>query len=179
MAPYRATLTATGPGLRLVGGTASGHSVLFDTEEGDSAARPMEVLLAALGACGGMDVLSILRKKQQPIGFYHVRVEGERRDEHPRIFTEIRVVHEVEGPGVDVAALKRAIELSAGRYCSISAMLSSGVVKISHWYVLRGATPGDDEVGEVMVTGPYLEPGTALADKPAAAASTAGAKPTA
>lgn len=175
MAPYRATLTAAGPGLRLVGGTASGHSVLFDDAEGDSAARPMEVLLAALGACGGMDVLSILRKKQQPIGFYHVRVEGDRRDEHPRIFTEIRVVHEVEGAGVDVSALKRAIELSAGKYCSISAMLSSGVVRIRHWYVLRGATPGEDEVGEVIVTGPHLEPGTALADSPPVAQATAGA----
>ena len=163
MAPYRATLTAVGPGVRLVGGTASGHSVLFDDEEGDSAARPMEVLLAALGACSGMDVLSIMRKKKQPIGFYHVRVEGDRRDDHPRIFTEIRVVHELEGPGIDLAALKRAIELSAGRYCSISAMLSSGVVKLSHWYVLRGSTPGDDEVGEVLVTGPNTEPGTALA----------------
>ena len=162
-----------------MGGTASGHSVLFDNEEGDSAARPMEVLLAALGACGGMDVLSIMRKKQQPIGFYHVRVEGERRDEHPRVFTEIRVVHEVEGAGIDVDALKRAIELSAGKYCSISAMLSSGAVKISHWYVLRGSSPGDDEVGEVMVTGPNTVPGTALADGTAPAASAAGAKPTA
>lgn len=164
MARKRATITAAGPGLRFVAGTASGHAVIFDNEEGDSAARPMEVLLAALGACTGMDVLSIMRKKQQPIGFYHVRVEGEQRDEHPRIYTEIRVVHEVEGAAIDVSALKRAIELSAAKYCSISAMLSSGVVRIHHWYVLRGATPGEDEVGEVIVTGPNLEPGTALAD---------------
>jgi len=165
MARKRATITAAGPGLRFVAGTASGHAVLFDNEEGDSAARPMEVLLSALGACSGMDVLSIMRKKQQPIGFYHVRVEGEQRDEHPRVFTDIRVVHEVEGQGVDVDALKRAIELSAGKYCSISAMLSAGVARIHHWYVLRGVTPGDDEVGEVIVTGPHLEPGTALADQ--------------
>jgi putative redox protein len=164
MAPKRATITAAGPGLRFVGGTASGHSVLFDDEEGDSAARPLEVLLAALGACSGMDVLSILRKKKQPIGYYHVRVEGDQREEHPRVYTEIRVVHEIEGPGVDVVALKRAIELSAARYCSISAMLSSGIVRISHWYVLRGATPEDDQVGEVMITGPHAEPGAALVE---------------
>jgi putative redox protein len=164
MAPKRATITAAGPGLRFVGGTASGHSVLFDDEEGDSAARPLEVLLAALGACSGMDVLSILRKKKQPVGYYHVRVEGDQREEHPRVYTEIRVVHEIEGPGVDVVALKRAIELSAARYCSISAMLSSGIVRISHWYVLRGATPEDDQVGEVMITGPHAEPGAALVE---------------
>ena len=177
MARKRATITAAGPGLRFVAGTASGHAVLFDDESGDSAARPMEALLAALGACSGMDVLSIMRKKQQPIGFYHVRVEGEQRDEHPRVFTEIRVVHEVEGPGIDVDALKRAIELSAGSYCSISAMLSSGVVKIHHWYVLRGSTPGDDEVGEVIVTGPNTVPGTALPETRTEAR--AEAKPTA
>ncbi len=65
---------------------------------------------------------------------------------------------------VDLVALKRAIELSASRYCSISAMLSSGIARVSHWYVLRGATPGEDEVGEVLVTGPHTEPGSALAE---------------
>jgi putative redox protein len=160
MAPKRATITATGPGMRLVAGTASGHAVLFDDEEGDSAARPTEVLLAALGACAGMDVLSILRKKQQPVASYHVRIEGDQRTEHPRVFTEIRMVHEVEGAGVDPRAVRRAIELSASRYCAISAMLASGVVSIHHWYVLRGATPGEDEVSEVMVSGPHAEPGS-------------------
>lgn len=158
MAPKRATVAATGPGLRLVAGTASGHAVLFDDEEGNSAARPMEVLLGALGACSGMDVLSILRKKQQPVAAYHVRVEGEQRVEHPRVFTEIQLVHEIEGDGIDPAAVRRAIELSAERYCSISAMLSSGVVRIHHRYVIRGASECDDEVGEVIVTGPHAEP---------------------
>ena len=152
-------MTAAGPGLRLVGGTASGHAVIFDDEVGDTAARPIEVLLAALGACSGMDVLSILRKKQQPVVSYHVRVEGDQTDVHPHVFTEIRIVHEVEGSGVQPAAIKRAIELSATRYCSISAMLASGVARIHHWYVLRGATPGEDEVGEVVVTGPHALPG--------------------
>lgn len=158
MAPKRATVTATGPGLRLVAGTASGHAVLFDDEVGDSAARPMEVLLGALGACSGMDVLSILRKKRQPVAWYRVRVEGDQREEHPRVYTEIRVVHEVEGAGVDREAVRRAVELSATRYCSISAMLASGVVRLSHWYVLRGNTPEEDEAAEVLVTGPHADP---------------------
>jgi putative redox protein len=158
MAPKRATVTATGPGLRLVAGTASGHAVLFDDEVGDSAARPMEVLLGALGACSGMDVLSILRKKRQPVAWYRVRVEGDQREEHPRVYTDIRIVHEVEGAGVDREAVRRAVELSATRYCSISAMLASGVVRLSHWYVLRGNTPEEDEAGEVLVTGPYADP---------------------
>lgn len=154
MARKRATLTAVGPGLRFVGGTASGHAVMFDNEAGDSAARPTEVLLGALGACAAMDVLSILRKKQQQIGSYHVRIEGDQRDEHPRVFTDIRIVHEFEGPRIDPAAVRRAIELAATRYCTISAMLASGVTQLRHWYVLRGAAPDADEVGEVIVTGP-------------------------
>ena len=161
MAPKRATITATGPGMRLVAGTASGHAVLFDDAEGDSAARPLEVLLCALGACSGMDVLSILHKKQQPVTSYHVRVEGDQREEHPRVFTQIRMIHEIEGSGVESGAVRRAIELSAGRYCAISAMLASGVVEIHHWYVIRGATPGEDEVGEVMISGPNTQPGSA------------------
>ncbi len=162
MAPKRVTITAAGPGLRLVAGTASGHAVMFDDEEGNSAARPTEVLLAALGACTAMDVLSILRKKRQPVSSYRVRVDGDQRDEYPRVFTEIRIVHEVEGTGVDGDSIKRAIELSASRYCTISAMLSSGDVPIHHWYVLRGATEQGDEVGEVLVTGPHAAPGSEI-----------------
>ncbi|MEX2548115.1 MAG: OsmC family protein [Chloroflexota bacterium] len=162
MAPKHATISVVGPGLRLLGVTASGHSVAFDDAEGDSGARPAEVLLAALGACSAMDVLSILRKKRQPVSWYRARVEGDQREEHPRVFTEIRVVHEIEGSGVDATAVRRAIELSAGRYCSISATLSSGVTRVRHWYVLRGATRADDEVREVLVTGPHSEPGAPM-----------------
>lgn len=172
MAPKRATITATGPGMRLVAGTASGHAVLFDDAEGNSAARPTEVLLSALGACSGMDVLSILRKKQQRVTSYHVRVEGDQRDEHPRVFTQIRMIHEIEGSGVEPAAVRRAIELSAGHYCAISAMLASGVVEIHHWYVIRGSTPGEDEVGDVMISGPHTEPGSAPVSGGAATVAT-------
>lgn len=154
----RATVSYGGMGLRFVGGTGSGHAIAFDDEAGNTGARPMEAVLSALGACTAMDVLSILRKKQQQVDWYRVRVEGEQRAEHPRVFTSIRVVHEVDGRGVDRAALRRAIELSAGRYCSVGAMLGAGVTKISHWYLLRGELPYDDDVAEVITFGPHAEP---------------------
>lgn len=155
----RATVNYGGPGLRFLGGTGSGHATPFDDEVGNTGARPVEVVLSALGACTGMDVLSILRKKRQHVSWYRVRVEGEQRAEHPRVFTSIRIVHEVDGRNVERTALRRAIELSATRYCPIGAMLASGVTRISHWYLLRGELPYDDEVAEVCVAGPYAEPG--------------------
>lgn len=153
MANKRATISYVGPGLRLQAATDSGHGLVFDDVDGDGGPRPMEVLLAALGACTAMDVISILRKKRQEIGAYRVRVEGEQATDHPHVLRAARVVHEFEGGRLDPAAVRRSIELSAGRYCAISATLASGVTRVSHWYVLRGATPADDEVGEVLVTG--------------------------
>jgi putative redox protein len=171
----RATVNYGGIGLRFLGGTDSGHATAFDDEEGNSGGRPMEVLLSALGACTAMDVLSILRKKHQQVAWYRVRVEGEQRAEHPRVFTSIRLVHELDGRDVDRGALRRAIELSATKYCSVGAMLSAGVTKISHWYLLRGDVPFDDEVGEVVTIGPHRQPdGELSAAEGSAQAGSAG-----
>jgi putative redox protein len=160
MTAKRALVSYIGPGLRFQAATGSGHGLLFDDVEGDGGPRPTEVLLAALGACTAMDVISILRKKQQAVGTYRVRLEGEQAGEHPRVVTNVRVVHEFEGGQLDPVAVRRAIELSAGRYCPISTTLASGITRVSHWYVLRGGTPADDEVAEVLVSGPGTEPGT-------------------
>ncbi|HZQ08491.1 MAG TPA: OsmC family protein [Anaerolineae bacterium] len=88
----------------------------------DDGPQPTEVLLTALAACTGMDVISILLKKRQPVKSLKVLVEGKRADEHPRVFTEIQVVYYVRGE-VTPAALARSIELSETKYCPISIML--------------------------------------------------------
>ena len=156
MAAKRALVSYVGPGLRMQAATGSGHGLTFDDVEGDEGPRPTEVLLAALGACTAMDVVSLLRKKRQQLGSYRVRLEGEQDTaQHPHVMTSVRVAHEFEGGILDPAAVRRSIELSAGRYCAISATLASGGTRVSHWYVLRGETPADDEVGEVLVSGPY------------------------
>jgi putative redox protein len=154
MAIKRATVRFDGPGLRFLAATDSGHALAFDDEAGNTGARPMEALLAALGTCSAMDVLSVLRKKRQSVSWYRVRVEGEQREEHPRVFTHIRVVHEFDGHDVELGAVRRAIELSATRYCSVGAMLAAGTARVSHWYLLRGSAPADDEIGEVVSRGP-------------------------
>jgi putative redox protein len=146
-------------GMRLVARTGSGHSVVMDDGEGSSGARPTELVAAALGACTAMDVLSILDKKRQDFDRYAIHVRAVQREAYPQVFTEIEIVHEVEGPGVDVAAVRRCIELSATKYCPVSAMLSAGATEIHHRYrVIRTGDAPSTEEGEVLVTGPGARP---------------------
>lgn len=84
----------------------------------------MELLLIALGGCTGADVVSILDKKRQRVTAYEIEVRGDRRPEHPRIYTSIEVVHRFRGYKVDPKAVAHAIELSETKYCSVSAMLA-------------------------------------------------------
>lgn len=134
--------------------TEGGHSVVMDTAppEGDEgAASPKQTLLAALAGCTAMDVASILRKKQQRAASYEIVVTGEEADKHPKVFTRITVEHRVSGE-VSAEALRRSIELSATRYCPVSATLSR-VATVEHRYRLTGPD-GSDSEALVAVTGP-------------------------
>ncbi len=74
-----------------------------------------------------MDVISILRKKQQQVTAFEVRVNAEQRHEHPHVFTKAVITYEIVGRAVEEAAVRRAIELSATRYCPAQAMLAKTV----------------------------------------------------
>ena len=157
MATRTVTATLDGDGLRLVARTGSDHTVVMDNAEGDSGPLPAELLVVAQAGCTAMDVISVLRKKRQAFTRYEVRVVAEQRDEPPpHVFERMRIVHIVEGT-VDVEALRRAIELSATKYCTVTGNLSSGVTEIHHAYIVRGAA-GDEQYGEVVVTGPAESP---------------------
>ena len=134
--------------------TAGGKVIDLDGDppEGDNEAPgPKETLLAALAGCTSMDVASILRKKRQAADRYEIAVEGDSADEHPKVFTAIRVEHRVHG-AVTPEALRRSIELSATRYCPVNAMLSA-MATIEHRY--RLTDPGGTEnEALVAVTGP-------------------------
>jgi putative redox protein len=113
------------------------------------------MILVGLIGCTGMDVASILAKKRQPTDRYEVAVVAEIAAAPPRVFTRIVVEHRVSG-AVAVEALRRAIELSATRYCPVSAMLRKAV-PIEHRYRLR--QPGQPErEGLVVITGPEDTP---------------------
>ena len=82
------------------------------------------------------------------------------REEYPQVFTRIDLIHDVIGPGVTEAGVRRCIELSATKYCPVSAMLSMGETEIHHGYRIEntGADPFT-ALGEVVVTGPALGAG--------------------
>lgn len=146
-------------GMRFVARTGSGHEIVMDDRHGDSGARPTELVIAGLGGCTAIDVLSILRKKRQEVTRLEVRVGATQREAYPQIFTDIDMLIEVEGPRVTVEAVRQAIELSARKYCSVSAMLAAGETVIHHRYrvIGTGEVPFD-EPGEAGVCGPFARP---------------------
>jgi len=158
MALKTAIVTLDGDGLRFNASVGSGHSIVLDNGEGDAGMRPAELLPVALAGCTGMDVMSILRKKRQDVRGYRIEVGGTQMDGHPNAFTRMDVTHVVEGTGVDVDAVRRAIDLSASKYCSVGATLSSGIVEIHHGYRVIDAVTGAEQSGEVLVEGPHRDP---------------------
>jgi putative redox protein len=153
MSTKTAVLTLTNDDMRFEAVVGSGHAIVMDNGTGDTGARPAELLGVALAGCTAMDVISILRKKRQPVDRYEVRTTGQQIEEHPHNFTRFDIVHVVDGTGIDPAAVARAIELSCTKYCSVGSTLASGDLEIHHASLIR--TPdGDEQYAEVLVTGP-------------------------
>jgi putative redox protein len=134
--------------------TGTGHEVVMDAapEVGgsDDGPRPMEMLLVGLGGCTGMDVISILRKMHQNVSGYQIRLSGERATDHPKIFTSISVEHVVRGRDLSADAVKRAVELSATRYCSAAAMLNRAA-RIEETYRVIDDASGQEQTGPLLV----------------------------
>lgn len=85
--------------------------------------RPMELMAVSLAGCTAMDVISIMRKKRQEITAYEVSVQTDLAEQHPKVFTQASILYKVTGKEIDEAALRRAIQLSAERYCPAQGML--------------------------------------------------------
>ena len=153
-----ATLVHEG-GNRFVATTGSKRTIVYGSEIERNELSPVETLAVNLAACSAMDVVGIAAKKRQQISAYRIHVEALQRDEYPQILTWVEVIHEVEGPLVEEAAIRRAIELSATKYCPVNAMLSAGATEVHHGYRVRNTGPEPFEAeGEVVVTGPYRRP---------------------
>jgi len=129
-------------GLSFEGSAGSGFSLPLDTTAAqggqDSGFRPMELLLVGLAGCTAMDVISILKKKQQDVVSFEVAVKGERAEEHPRVYTHITIEYILTGHAIDPTAAERAVELSETKYCSAQAMLSKAA-KIDHLITIKEA----------------------------------------
>jgi putative redox protein len=157
MAIKTASVTLDGDGLRFVGSVGSGHAIILDDGNANTGARPAELVPLALAGCTAMDVISILRKKRQDVRGYRVETAGQQMDAHPNAFLRIDVTHIVTGVGLDPAAVARAIELSATKYCSVGSTLATGITEISHGYRIIDAETGAEAEAEVLVEGPGNE----------------------
>ncbi len=118
--------------------SGSGHALVLDgaPEYGgrNIGPRPMELLLMGLGGCASFDVVTILKKARQQVTDVRVELSAERADAVPAVFTKIHLHFIVTGKELKEAQVKKAVELSAEKYCSASAMLSAGGVVITHDY---------------------------------------------
>jgi|ERR1700733_1962074 len=113
---------------RFTGIADSGHSIIVDGNKADGNS-PMELVLIGLCGCTGYDVVSILKKKREPLTGIEVRAEAERAPDPPSVYTSIRLIYRIGGK-VSRKAVEDAVRLSEEKYCSVSAMLSK-TAKIS------------------------------------------------
>lgn len=130
-------------GMRFGGAAESGGTITLDarpehggTGQGPS---PMETVLLALAGCTGMDVVSILGKMRAPLGGLEIRVSGERADNHPRVFTKVRLEYIFRGEGLRSEQAGHAVQLSQDKYCSVSAMLRA-TAELTYTWRIAGAT---------------------------------------
>lgn len=126
-------------GLQFVGTSSSGHALVMDGDPAvggqNSGPRPMELLLLGIGGCSGMDVISILKKKKQDVTGIEIAVKGEKAEDYPKKFTDIALVFSIRGRNISEEAVKRAVELSMNKYCSVKATLE-GTAKVNFSYTI-------------------------------------------
>ncbi len=126
--------------MSFVGESGSGHSIVMDgpPEFGgrNLGVRPMEMLLLGLGGCASFDVVSMLKKSKQDITDCEVEISAQRAESEPKVFTKIHLHFIVSGNDLSEKRIKRAIELSAEKYCSASIMLGK-TATVTHNFELR------------------------------------------
>ena len=107
--------------------TGSGHAIVVDGPADiggrNLGPRPMELMLLSVGSCSAVDIVHILKKARQPVADVEVKVSGTRAETDPKVFTKIHLHFVVSGKGLSENQVKRAVELSAEKYCSASIML--------------------------------------------------------
>ena len=99
--------------------------------------RQMEMLLLGTGGCAIYDVLSMLKKSRQDVQDCRVEIQGDRADAVPAVFTKINLHFVVTGKALNENHVKRAVELSAEKYCSASIMFEAAGVELTHSYAIE------------------------------------------
>lgn len=110
----------------------SGHKLIMDAVPtvggNDEGPRPKPLVLASLAGCTGMDVVSILKKMQQPFTYFNIEVDADSTEEHPKTYNAMKIIYEFrESDGLDPKKVEKAVQLSQERYCGVSALLKKAI----------------------------------------------------
>jgi putative redox protein len=133
--------------MRFTAVNAAGHETLIDGSKG-STASPVEILLEALGACTGIDVVLILEKMRSPAERLKIALDGDRQQTEPRYYTGVRLRFDVWGDGIKPDKLARAINLSLKKYCSVYHSLRPDLKTVAEF---RLHAVGADAAGEYQI----------------------------
>jgi putative redox protein len=109
----------------------NGHKMILDAAAAvggeNRGPRPKPLMLVALAGCTGMDVVSILKKMRVEVEAFNVMVEGDLTEEHPKTFSQMRIIYEFKGKDLPMDKLEKAINLSEERYCGVSALYKKAI----------------------------------------------------
>lgn len=126
--------------MTFTGRNQAGGTVHMGSQGSEPMLSPMELLLAGMAGCTGVDIVSILGKKRQHFENFKVQVRGKRADEPPKVYTEIEVTYLLWAENIDPKAVEQAIRLSEEKYCSASVMLGAVAEIHSTYKILK---PGE------------------------------------
>ncbi len=128
--------------LTFTGSADSGFEVPLGSHPGvggdDDGFRPMELMAVSLAGCTAMDVISILGKKRQEVKDFRVKVDAEKTDQHPKVFTKAVIEYHIAGKDISESAITRAIKLSADTYCPAQAMLGKIIPLTLKYFIYEG-----------------------------------------
>ncbi len=139
-------------GQSFTGVNSSGHEIVIDGDK-KAGPSPVEVLLEALGACTAIDVVIIMEKVRTPLQRLEISLEGNRHSPEPRYFTDVKVLFDAWGEGINPDKLARAISLSFTKYCSVYHSLRTDIKLQAEFRINK---PGGEAAGEYQLVQTFL-----------------------
>lgn len=129
-------------GITFTGKTDSNHWITMDGPENfygsNAGIRPKELILLSLAGCTGSDVIAILQKKKVKLDNLEINITAEQQETHPQVYTKINIEFLFYGKDIAEKDVERAIELSQGTYCSVTAMLQKSVEITHNYKIING-----------------------------------------
>ncbi|MEE4605995.1 MAG: OsmC family protein [Desulfobacteraceae bacterium] len=112
-------------GMQFIARAGNGPAVVFDSSDGGSGPSPMELVLIGVAGCSAIDVIMIMEKKRAQVTDFQINITGERAEEYPKRYTDIRIEFVLHGKDIKPKAVEQAIQLSETKYCGAMASLNA------------------------------------------------------